>query len=124
MRMPITILALWLPAAAAVNAADDATFRVKTTGDLVDLCRTAEGHRNFDAAMGYCLGFVDAANDYHRAITSGDLLEPIACPEHETTRREVVDMFLAWARKNGNLLESESPINGLMRAAADKWPCA
>ena len=73
--------------------------------------------------MGYCLGFVDAAHDYHAAVTSGDLLKPIACPGHETTRKEVVNMFLDWARANTALLDTESPIHGLMRAASAKWPC-
>ena len=60
---------------------------------------------------------------FGQAITSGDLMKPIACPDHTVTRRELVDVFLAWAKRNGNLLDSEGPIHGVMRAASAKWPC-
>ena len=69
------------------------------------------------------LGFIDAAHDYHQSITSGDLLKPISCPSHQVTRQEVRDVFLMWASSNGALLDTESPIHGLMRAASAKWPC-
>lgn len=107
----------------AANAADSDNFKAKTTHDLVALCSVAVGDDLYDAAMGYCLGFVDAAHDYHMAVTAGDLMKPIACPDHTTTRQEVVDMFLEWAKGSESLLDQESPINGLMRAASEKWPC-
>lgn len=115
-----TALALGAVSAHAVELAD---FEVQTTRDLVSLCSVSSDSDMYGAAMGYCLGFVDAAHDYHAVITSGDLLKPIACPGHETTRQELVDMFLGWARSNDGLLDGESPIQGLMRAASAKWPC-
>mgnify|MGYP001551683342 CR=1 FL=1 len=114
------VLVLAAPVASAVNQTD---FEVRTTRDLVSLCSATQGSDMYGAAMGYCLGFVDAAHDYHAAITSGDMVKPITCPGHKTTRQEVVDMFLAWAKANDGLLDNESPIQGLMRAASAKWPC-
>ena len=108
----------------SAQAADTSDFNASTTRDLVDLCSVSDGDDLYAAAMGYCLGFVDAAHDYHQSITSGELLEPIACPGHDVTRQELVDVFLAWAGANGGLLDGESPIHGLMRAASAKWPCS
>ena len=104
-------------------AADSPEFNVKTTADLVKLCSMPVDAMFYQAGMGYCLGFIDAAHDYHAAITSGDLLKPIACPGQDVTRRQIVDVFLDWAAKNPDLLANESPINGVMRAVTAKWPC-
>ena len=105
------------------HTADTTNFQANTTRDLVELCSVVERDDLYAAAMGYCLGFIDAAHDYHQSITSGDLLKPISCPSHQVTRQEVRDVFLMWASSNGALLDTESPIHGLMRAASAKWPC-
>ena len=122
-------LTLWLAGAllCATPAAfglDKSDFEMKTTRDLVGLCSASSGEDMYEAAMGYCLGFVDAAQDYHRVVTNDDMLAPVACPGHMVTRREIVDAFLAWAGANGNMLDKEAPLQGLMRAAAAKWPCS
>ena len=125
MRKIIVVFALAITGCAfSVQAADTSDFNASTTRDLVDLCSVSDGDDLYAAAMGYCLGFVDAAHDYHQSITSGELLKPIACPGHDVTRQELVDVFVAWARANEGLLDSESPIHGLMRAASAKWPCS
>lgn len=125
MKRSIAILASSLLLVTSfLQAADTSDFNASTTRDLVDLCSVSDGDDLYAAAMGYCLGFVDAAHDYHQSITSGELLKPIACPGHDVTRQELVDVFVAWARANEGLLDSESPIHGLMRAASAKWPCS
>lgn len=118
----LALTLLLLPATYALSA-DTMNFAAKTTRDLVRLCSSPESNELHSTAMGYCLGFVDAATDYHAVITGGDLLEPIACPGRTVTRGEAVDVFLAWAKRNEALLDTESPIHGLMRAATEKWPC-
>lgn len=120
---PLT-LALALFAFSAAHAADAGNFATNTTRDLVRLCSVAESNDLHGAAMSYCLGFIDAATDYHAVITSGELLDPIACPKGEVTRGEVLAAFLAWAKSNDALLDGERPIHGLMRAATEKWPCS
>jgi len=124
MKKRLLILgALALGYGAPVLAVDSADFKAKTTRNLVNLCSATLGDEHYEAAMGFCLGFVDAAQDYHRAITSGDLIKPISCPTGPVTRQELVDIFLVWAKANPALLDGESPIHGVMRAASDKWPC-
>jgi hypothetical protein len=110
-------------AAAPSGAVETANFELNTTGDLVELCSVTASDPLYDAAMAYCLGYVDGAHDYHHSVTAGTLLKPIACPSIDVTRQQVVDAFLAWSRNNGPLLEQEGPIHGLMRAVSAKWPC-
>ena len=45
--------------------------QVTTTGDLIELCSVSVDDPLYGAAMGFCLGYIDAALDYHAALTSG-----------------------------------------------------
>lgn len=124
MKGPV-ISFLWVIAVASLpaHAVEPSDFNAKTTRNLYNLCSVTTADQQYEAAMGFCLGFVDGALDYHRALTSGDLVVPITCPGDMTTRQEIVEAFLAWARKNESLLDTESPIQGLMRSASATWPC-
>jgi hypothetical protein len=98
--------------------------QVKTTGELVELCSVSADDPSYAAAMGFCLGYVDGVLDYHAALTSGVMYRPIVCPHAALTREEVVRVFLDWSKANPQLLGIEAPVEGLMRAVYEKWPCA
>lgn len=119
----LLLVALAVGYGATALAVDSTDFKAKTTRNLANLCSVAWGDQEYEAAMGFCLGYLDAALDYHHAIASGDLVKPISCPKGPVTRQELVDVFLAWAKSNPDLLDGESPIQGVMRAASAKWPC-
>lgn len=98
-------------------------FDVMNTGHLVELCSVSADDPLYNAAMGFCLGYIDAAIDYHQALTAGDKYAPVACPDTEVTREQLVTVFLDWSKGNAVYLVNETPVNGLMRAASAKWPC-
>ena len=89
-------------------------YDVSTTGDLIALCSVSVDDPLYNAAMGFCLGYIDAAMDYHEALT---------CPDTKVAREEVVGAFVDWSNHNAQYLEVETPVQGVMRAAAEKWPC-
>lgn len=97
---------------------------VGTTGELVELCSMSADDPSYNTAMGFCLGYIDAVIDYHTALTEGPKYDPIVCPEVVVTREEVVVVFLEWSKLNPQHLKGERPVAGLMRAAAEKWPCS
>ena len=97
---------------------------VESTGDLVELCSVSAGDPLYDAAMGFCLGYIDATMDYHAALTAGPKNDAIACPETAVTREEVVVVLMEWSKRNTEKLNSEAPVVGVMRASAEKWPCS
>lgn len=97
--------------------------QIDTTGEFVALCSVNADDPVYNAAMSFCLGYIDAVMDYHQALTAGDKYQPIACPDTEITRQQVVATLLEWSKNNAQYLESETPVHGVMRAAADKWPC-
>jgi len=97
---------------------------VITTEDLIELCSVSADDPAYPAAMGFCLGYIDAAMDYHAALTAGPKYDPIACPETAVTREEVVVVLMDWSKRNTPHLKSEAPVVGVMRASAEKWPCS
>jgi len=98
--------------------------KVITTEDLIELCSVSADDPAYPAAMGFCLGYIDAAMDYHAALTAGPKYDPIACPETAVTREEVVVVLMDWSKRNTQHLKSEAPVVGVMRASAEKWPCS
>jgi hypothetical protein len=118
------LIAMVVGYAGPAVALDSADFQAKTTRNLVNLCSATWGDEDYQAAMGFCLGYLDATQDYHRTISSGDLVKPISCPKGPVTRQQLLEVFLAWAKSNPGLLDGEAPIHGVMRAASAEWPCA
>jgi len=96
---------------------------VATTAALIELCNVSADDPAYPAAMGYCLGYIDAALDYHAALTAGPNNDPIICPDSTVTREEVVAVVVEWSRGNAQHLNNEAPVEGVMRALVEKWPC-
>jgi len=97
---------------------------VITTGELIELCSVSTGDAAYPAAMAFCLGYIDAALDYHAALTAGPNRSPIACPDTSVTREEVVVVVVEWSKRNAKHLQGEAPVHGVMRAVSEKWPCS
>lgn len=111
-------------ASASILAAAPQDRDVITTGDLIELCSVGIDDPLYDAAMGFCLGYVDAALDYHAALTAGPSNDPITCPDTAVSREEVVVVVLEWSSRNPQHHDTETPVHGVMRAVSEKWPCA
>jgi len=116
----LTAVAGCLSAAVAVAASDDR--HVASAGELVELCTVAESDPDHGAARGFCYGYLDAALDYHGALTAGAAFKPIACPHPEVTRAEVLTVFVDWAEANPGDLDV-APVEGVMRAVSLEWQC-
>jgi hypothetical protein len=99
-------------------------YDVTTTADLVELCSVSADDPLYEAAMGFCLGYIDAAMDYHAALTAGSRFNAIVCPNGTVSREEVVGVVLEWSKTNAQHLQGEAPVQGVMRAIVEKWPCS
>jgi hypothetical protein len=44
------------------------------------------------------------------------------CPEGPISRFEAVEVFIEWANNHPEFMD-EPPVQGVFRAAAEKWPC-
>jgi uncharacterized membrane protein len=107
--------------AAAVDADD---FAVDTTRDLYDLCSAGQNDPQADNAQLLCIGYFTGAIDYHQAVV-GPEMPPLVCAPEGTTRRNVIDNFVAWAggRLNDAAVMDAPPINGAVTSAMETWPC-
>jgi hypothetical protein len=113
-----------LSAATQALAGAPQDYQVKTTEDLIELCSVSADDPLYPAAMGFCLGYIDAALDYHAALTAGPKFAAITCPDSTVSREEVAVVVVEWSRRNAQLINTEAPVTGVMRAVAQKWPCS
>jgi len=125
MRLILHTIALAVVVAStAALAAQPTGKHVATTGELIELCSVSADDPSYAAAMGFCLGYIDAALDYHAALTAGKKFHAIVCPDPEVTREEVLAVFLDWSRTNPQLVGTGLPVEDVMRAVYEKWPCS
>lgn len=106
-----------------VLAAPPAARQVKSAAELVELCSVTADDPSYAAAMGFCMGYIDGALDYHAALTSGARFPAIVCPHSAVTREELVTVFLDWYRTSAEQGGAGLPVEFVMRAIYEKWPC-
>jgi hypothetical protein len=125
MKLIRYVIALAVLAASTQALAVAAQGRqVTTTEELVELCSMSADDPLYSAAMGFCLGYIDAALDYHAALTAGPKYAAITCPDASVTREQVVVVVMEWSKRNMQQLQGEEPVAGVMRAVSEKWPCS
>jgi len=106
------------PPALAVNEDD---LRFETTEDLVAVCSAPAA----SGAQPACTGFIEAAVQYHDAVSDRKNLKRLICYPSGTTIEDGRKALLSWAavHKDDTKLMSELPVIGLVRALADAYPC-
>jgi len=100
----------------------ESEFDLNTTDDLYQVCNVPAEDPLAIKALYFCLGFVTGVGHYHHAISLSPDIEPLTCPDKEPTRVELAIVFLKWAEAHPEFKDIP-PEDGLMRAAAEKWPC-
>ena len=93
-----------------------------TAADLVQYCGVTAEDPDSHTAIAFCYGYIDAALDYHHAITA-DGEGRIACPPGEVTRADVAAVVVEWAEIHTDQVNEDPPVHVVMRAAGEEWPC-
>jgi hypothetical protein len=106
----------------AALAADISNFDMATTRDLVALCSCQPDDPLYAEALQFCYGYMAGMAQLHRALVRADDIKPMACPHHEVTREQLVQVFLDWARGKPGAMD-ELPAESVRRAAVAAWPC-
>jgi hypothetical protein len=119
----IILAAVALLVSSQAVALNPTGFKVKTTSHLAELCGVSVNDPLYEAAMGFCFGYIDAALDYHAALTEVKSRDPLTCPPSDVTREEVVVVVTNWSQGNSYRAGRETPVHGVMRAVSAKWPC-
>lgn len=106
-------------------AAQDDDFRFDTTDDLYHVCSVKEDAAGYVPALFACRAFIEATVQYHDEVTDRKHLKRLICYPKNATIADGRSTFVAWAAKNaGNKeLMGETPVVGLVRALAARYPC-
>lgn len=111
-----------MPSRAGDDLFDQSDFELNTASDLAEVCNVPADDPLAEKAVYFCLGFVTGLAHYHTAISKAEDIKPLFCPAQDPTRIELALTFLKWYGKNPKFKDI-SPENGVLRAAAEKWPC-
>ena len=117
------VLLICLPLKA--GAVDEQDFKYNTTQDLYDLCSIDPSSADYAPAIYACRAFIEAAVQYHDAVSDGKNLKRLICYGPDATIEEGRKVFVEWVEKNNGDEKkmAEIPVIGLVRALADKYPC-
>ncbi len=109
----------------AVNAADKMDFKLDNTRQLFNLCAVSPDDPLYIPAIYACRGFIEAAVQYHDAVSDRKHLKRLICYESDTSIEDGRLAFVDWAQahQEDETHMTEQPVIGLVRALAEKYPC-
>jgi hypothetical protein len=96
--------------------------KLKTAGDLVDMCTVDPQNENYAPALAFCYGFFEGVVRYAEAIVGTKDHRQLVCPPAGTTRSQAVEAFVSYMKVNPQYL-GEAPVDAIYRALMPKWPC-
>jgi len=108
-----------------VWAVDNEDLRFDNTEDLFQICKVEAGQPEYVVASFACRGFIEAAVQYHDAITDRRNLKPLICYPQGTSIEDGRAAFVTWAQEHSSnaKLMGELPVIGLVKALAAAYPC-
>ena len=126
MQKGLAIISLLALAAAAPGAAYAAVtpenFRVRTAGDLADLCAAGNADAMRTAAINFCEGFLVGTYQTLEEWQMAHKAKLFCPPAHPPTRDEAVQAFATWVW-NSPSEQNERPADAFLRFLTEKLPC-
>ena len=106
-------------------AVQDEDLAFDTTEDLYQVCSTPTDAPEYVATSFACRGFLEATVQYHDAVSDRKHLKRLVCYGKDVTIADGRAAFVAWAEANKGdaKLMNETPVVGVIRALAEKYPC-
>lgn len=116
----LALVAIGLAGGASGSAAvaQNGPFDQETTAELARLCASpAATDRDF------CFGFMLGAGQFYTEMLRAEVIRPLACPDPVPTIEAMRQGFIDWVAANPEAGETRA-VDGMMRAAAETWPCS
>lgn len=108
--------------AANIDAYGLDDYQLDSAKDLYDVCTVPPSHPDHAVAKAFCVGYFEGGMHLHDVLAEADDFPEIACPPDTTTRAEIVEVFIEYARSNPQY-HAERPMDSVFRALVNKWPC-
>jgi hypothetical protein len=122
-RLPVVAAVIAMTVAAGAQAAKTEEFKVRTAGDLVNLCATAPSDPEHVAAVHFCQGYTVGAYAYYAAVTAEQPDGQYVCvTQPYPSRASVLQEFVAWAKGKPEMLK-EPAVDALFRFLEGRFPC-
>ena len=120
-RIVVATVALLVPSAA--NAASEANFDAKTTGDLVALCSATPDNGVGTAALNFCQGYIQGAVTVEMLNMAAFRGSKLFClPNPPPTRSQAISGFVSWAQTTPDRM-TQSVTDGLFHFISEQYPC-
>jgi hypothetical protein len=111
-----------IPVKAGAVVSEEA-FLVRTTGDLVDLCKVTTADPLYTAAINFCHGFsvgvYRVLEEENRAKSRHMFCSPTPMPQ----RAEAIANFVRWVDANPDQ-KQQPPADGIAAYLLRQFPCA
>ena len=115
--LPISAVMLVGIVASGAAMAQNGPFDQETTAELARLCASpVASERDF------CFGFMLGVGQFYTEMLRAEVIRPLACPDPVPTIEAMRVGFIEWAAANPEAADSRA-VDGMMRAAAETWPC-
>jgi hypothetical protein len=119
--MRIAVLAAAAALAASANAAPPDHYRLRSAGELVNICSVQPADPDYASAMAFCHGVLAGSYGYYDAVTPA--ADRFVCPPDPSPKRsKVASDFVAWAKARPELMNTGA-IDTLFRFAGETFPC-
>lgn len=99
-----------------------ADLKLRTAGELVDVCTLESTNPDYVAALAFCYGFFEGTIRYAEAVSGPEAHTNLVCPPEGATRLQAVEGFVAFMKANAQYT-SEGPVDAIYRALMPLWPC-
>jgi hypothetical protein len=106
--------------ASDAGAAQPITLRVRTAGDLAELCGANPKEPAADAKINYCHGFAQGVVDLELQHTADK--KPFCFPTPAPSRTATLGEFVNWVRAMPDHRSLPAP-EGLFKFLAERFPC-
>ena len=105
------------------NAATEANFAAKTTGDIVALCDPQSQSAIDNAGINFCDGFAQGAVLVEQEHEAGPHSRKFFClPDPAPSRDEAIGEFVKWAHASPDRMSMPS-VDGLITFLGERYPC-